>query len=186
MVNAVLNATGGIGEAWILNAFDPVSMLSGSTSIITLIFMIIFVVLSVVLLLFYISRLMILAFGAVVSPLISLLWLVPRMTDFAENCVNVYLVNIFILFVHVVIIQLASAFFTIPNQAGNANPIMSVLIGVAMLSILLKSTATGVQLAISNQATGSAKKVVTQLINVVGSGSSGSSSGSGSSARRSA
>ena len=90
MINAVIHATGGLGQAWILNAFNPAAIVSGSTAVVTLIFMIIFVVLAVVLLLFYISRLMILSFGAVISPLVCLLWLVPRFTDFAENCINIY------------------------------------------------------------------------------------------------
>jgi len=175
MVNAVIHATGGLGQAWILNAFDPAALVSGTTALVTLIFMIIFVVLAVVLMLFYISRLMLLAFGAVVSPLVCLLWLVPRFTDFAENAINVYLVTIFTLFVHVVIIQLASAFLTVPGQVG-ANPIISVLIGIAMLSILLKSTAAGVQIALSSQATGAFKKVAGQIINVISSSGSSATS----------
>jgi hypothetical protein len=175
MVNAVIHATGGLGQAWILNAFDPAALVSGTTALITLIFMIIFVVLAVVLLLFYISRLMIIAFGAVVSPLVCLLWLIPRFTDFAENAINVYLVTIFSLFVQIVIIQLASAFLTMPDQVGT-NPIISVLIGIAMLSILLKSTATGVQLALSSQASGAMKKVANQIINVISSNGSSATS----------
>lgn len=175
MVNAVIHATGGLGQAWILNAFDPAALVSGTTALITLIFMIIFVVLAVVLLLFYISRLMVIAFGAVVSPLVCLLWLIPRFTDFAENAVNVYLVTIFSLFVQIIIIQLASAFLTMPDQVGT-NPIISVLIGIAMLSILLKSTATGVQLALSSQASGAMKKVANQIINVISSNGSSATS----------
>ena len=171
LVHAVLAATGGIGQAWILNAFDPAALVSGTTELITLIFMIVFVILAIVLLLFYISRLIILAFGAVISPLVCLLWLIPRFTDFAENAINIYLVTIFSIFIQVVIIQLASAFLTIPGQAG-ANPIISVLIGIAMLAILLKTTATGVQLALSSQATGAFKKVAGQIINVISSNGS--------------
>ena len=177
LVNAVLNATGGLGHAWILNAFDPAVLVSGTTSIVTLIFMVVFVILAVVLLLLYISRLMILAFGAVISPLVSLLWLVPRFTDFAENAFNIYIVTIFTLFVHVVIIQLASAFLTIPGQTGT-NPIISILIGIALLSILLKSTSTGVQLALTSQTTGSIKKISGQIINVLSSKAAASSTSS--------
>jgi hypothetical protein len=114
---------------------------------------------------------MILAFGAVVSPLVCLLWLVPRFTDFAENCINVYLVTIFTLFIHVVIIQLASAFLTIPTQDGT-NPIISVLIGIAMLALMLKTTATGVQITLTSQASGAIKKIAGQVMNVMSSGSS--------------
>jgi hypothetical protein len=173
LVHAVLSATGGLGQAWILNAVNPAALVSGTTVLITLIFMVVFVILAIVLLLFYISRLILLAFGAVISPLVCLLWLVPRFTGFAENAITVYLITIFSIFVQVVIIQLASAFLTIPGQAG-ANPIISVLIGIAMLAILLKTTATGVQLALSSQATGAVKKIGEQIVNVISSNGSSS------------
>lgn len=166
MISAVLNATGGIGQAWILNAFDPAALLSGGTVLITLIFMVVFILLAVVLLLFYISRLMILAFGAVISPLIFLIWLMPRWTDFADNAIKAYFVTIFTLFIHVVIIQLASAFLTVPDQVGT-NPFISILIGIALFSILLKSTATTMQLALSSQTTSAFKKFGGQLLNVL-------------------
>lgn len=177
LIHAVINATGGIEHAWILNAFDPATLVSGTTAIVTLIFMVIFVFLAVVLLLFYISRLMLLAFGAVISPLVFLLWLIPRTTDIAENSINVYLVTIYSLFIHVVIIQLASAFLTIPDQVG-ANPIISILIGISLLTILLKSTAFGVQLTLSSQASGALKKIGNQIMNIVSSSAAGSASAS--------
>jgi len=168
LVNAVLHATGGLGQAWILNAFSPAALLSGQTALITLIFIIIFILLAAVLLLFYISRLMILAFGAVVSPLVCLLSLLPSMTDFTANLTKAYFINIFVVFIHVVIIQLASAFLAVPNQVG-ANPIISVLIGISLFSILLKSTATAVQLALAGGTGGSIKKFGSQLFNVISS-----------------
>jgi hypothetical protein len=166
IVNAVLHATGGLGGAWILNAFDPAALLTNSTALITLIFIVIFVILAAVLLLFYISRLMILAFGAVISPLVCLIALIPSMSDFAGNLAKAYFITIFTVFVHVVIIQLASAFLTVPGQVG-ANPVISVLIGVALFTILLKSTAVAVQLALTSGATGSIKKLGGQIMNVI-------------------
>lgn len=166
LIDAVIHSTGGIGQAWILNAFDPAALASGGTLLITLIFMVVFILLAVVLLLFYISRLMILAFGAVLSPLLCLLWLMPKMSDFAEAAAKTYIVMIFSLFIHVVIIQLASAFLTVPNQV-NTNPFISILIGIALFSILLKSTAMTVQLTLATQATGIFKKFGGQFLNVV-------------------
>jgi hypothetical protein len=166
LVHAVLNATGGLGQAWILNAFDPATLLSGQTAMVTLIFVVIFILLTAVLLLFYISRLMVLAFGAVVSPIVCLLWLLPSTTDFASNLTKTYLVTIFTVFVHVVIIQLASAFLTIPGQVG-ANPVISILIGIALFSLLLKSTATTMQLALVGGSSGAIKKLGSQLFNVM-------------------
>mgnify|MGYP000168033338 CR=1 FL=1 len=166
MIHAVLNATGGLGHAWILNAFDPAALVSGATALITLVFMVVFVILAVVLMLYYISRLMLLAFGAAVSPFIFLLWLLPKTSDFAESSIKAYVVTIFSLFVHVVIIQLASAFLTIPDQVG-ANPFISVLIGIALFMLLLKSTSMILQLALASQSMGMMKKLGSQVMNVI-------------------
>ncbi len=170
MVNAVLHATGGLSGAWIINAYDPAALLSGTTALITLIFAVLFILLAVVLLIFYISRLMILAFGAVISPLVCLLSLSSKMSDFVGNAVKIYIVTIFTVFLHVVIIQLASAFLTVPGQVGE-NPIIGILVGVALFSVLLKSTSVTVQLAMSSQAGNTLKKFSTQIINVISSNS---------------
>lgn len=166
LIHAVLSATGGINNAWIMNAFDPASILSGSTALITLIFLVVFIVLAVVLLLFYISRLMILAFGAVISPIVCLLWLVPKMTGFAESAAKAYLVTIFSLFGHVVLIQLACSFLTIPGQVGS-NPFIAALIGIALFSLLLKSTSMMIQLVLSSQNSGIFKKFSSQVLNTL-------------------
>lgn len=181
LVNAVLNATGGLSSAWIINAFDPAALLSGTTALITLIFAIIFILLAVVLLIFYISRLMILAFGAAISPLLCLLSLSSKMSDFVGNAIKIYLVTIFTVFLHVVIIQLASAFLTVPGQIGE-NPIIGILVGVALFSVLLKSTSVTVQLAMSSQAGNTLKKYSTQIINVISS-TSGKASSAGTAAK---
>ncbi len=174
LVNAVLHATGGLSGAWIINAFDPAALLSNTTALITLIFAILFILLAVVLLIFYISRLMILAFGAVISPLLCLLSLSTKMSDLVANAVKIYIVTIFTVFLHVVIIQLASAFLTVPGQIGD-NPIIGILVGVALFSVLLKSTSVTVQLAMSSQAGNTLKKFSTQIINVLSSTSGKSS-----------
>ena len=178
MVHAVLDATGGLGNAWILNAFDPGSLTGGTTLLVTLVFMVVFVMLAVVLLLFYIARLMLLAFGAVMSPLVCLLWLVPGMEGFAVSSFKAYLVTVFTLFAHVVIIQLASAFLTVPGQAGS-NPLISVLIGIAMFTILLKGTASATQLMLASQTANVFKKVGGQFMNAASGTSAVAAAGRG-------
>ncbi len=166
LVQAVLHATGGINSAWILNSFDPKTVSVATTSIITLIFMLMFIILAVVLLLFYIMRLIIISLGAVLSPLICLLWILPKFTDFAEISIKTYIVNIFSVFVHVVIIQLASAFLTIPGQAGT-NSFISILMGVALLFTLLKTPQALMQFAFYTSFNGAMRKVGGQIINVM-------------------
>ena len=149
-----------------MNAFDPATILSGTTALITLIFLVVFIVLAVVLLLFYISRLMILAFGAVISPIICILWVIPKMTGFAESAAKAYLVTIFSLFVHVILIQLASSFLTIPGQVGS-NPFIAALVGIALFSLLLKSTSMMIQLVLTSQTSGMFRKFSSQVLNVL-------------------
>lgn len=178
LVHATLSATGGLGNAWIINAFDPAALVSGTTMIVTLIFAIVFILLAVVLLIFYISRLMILAFGAVISPLVCLLSLSPKMADFVGNSTKIYFVTIFTVFLHIVIIQLASAFLSVPEQVGT-NPIISILVGIALFSVLLKSTSMTVQLAMSSQTGNALKKMSGQIMNVIGSNNTKASAATG-------
>lgn len=166
LISAVFGATGGLTHAWVLTAFDPATILTGTTNLVTLLFLVVFVLLAVVLLLFYLSRLMILAIGAVLSPLICLLWITPKFGGFAEAASKTYLVTVFSLFVHVVIIQLASSFLALPEQAGT-NPFISILVGIAMFSLLLKTTSTMTQLVLSAQTTGVLTKLGNQLMNVM-------------------
>lgn len=166
MISAVLHSTGGIAEAWVLTALDPAVLFSGGTGLVTLIFMIVFVLLAVVLMLFYISRLMILAVGAVLSPLLALLWVMPKFKGFAESAIKAYLVTVFALFVHVVIIQLATSFLTLPDQVGT-NPLVSILVGTALFSLLLKTTTAAMQLVLASQASSMITKTGGQIMNVL-------------------
>ena len=169
LVQAVLAATGGLGHAWIVDAFNPATLLnSGSIALVTLIMMTIFVILAIALLLFYIVRLMILALGAVLSPILCLLWLVPRFNGFVESLFTAYLVIIFSLFVHIVIMQLGAAFLTLPGQTGS-NPFISVLIGIALLSLLLKSTSMTIRLALASQTSNAFRKTGKAIINTISS-----------------
>lgn len=168
LVNALLHATGGLNQAWITNAFDPAHLSLDQIAFITLIFMILFVILAVVLLLFYITRLITIALGAVVSPLIFLLWAVPKFSDFAEIAARSYLTTIFSIFVHVIVIQLAAAFLTLPGQSGT-NSLMSILVGVGLLLTLLKTQSFMIQLMFYNSGRSLMKNLGGQIMNVVGS-----------------
>ncbi len=168
LVSAILHATGGLNQMWIANAFNPATVSTDQIALITLIFMMLFLILAVVLLLFYITRLIVIALGAVLSPLIFLLWAVPKFTDFAEISVKSYLVTIFSIFVHVVIIQLAASFLTLPGQMGT-NSLISILVGVGLLMTLLKTQSAMVQMMFYNSGRSMIKKVGGQLMNVISS-----------------
>ena len=166
LVSAVLHATGGINNALITNAFDPTTLSTGAAPLIMLIFMILFVILAIVLLLFYVSRLIIIALGAVLSPLIFLLWAVPKFTDFADISIKTYIIAVYTIFVHVVVIQLATAFLAIPGQVGT-NSLISILVGIGLLFTLLKTPSIMMQLVFYTAGNGMVKKVGGQIINVI-------------------
>lgn len=166
MVNALLATTGGLDKAWVLNAGDLLQIINGNAQIITLLFMFIFVILAALLVFFYITRLIVIALGAVLSPLVFLLWAMPKLSDFAEISAKTYLVTIFTVFIHVVIIQLASAFLALPGQVGT-NSLISVIVGIGLLLTLLKTPSFMYQLMFYNTGRGMVRKMGGQLMNVM-------------------
>ncbi len=167
LVSAILHATGGLNQLWLANAFNPASLSVDQIALITLIFMILFLILAIVLLLFYITRLITIALGAVIAPLIFLLWAIPKFSDFAEISAKTYLVNIFSIFVHVIIIQLAASFLTLPGQVGN-NSLISILVGVGLLMTLLKTQSFMVQMMFYNSGRSLFKEMGGRIMNVIG------------------
>ena len=77
----------------------------------------------VVLLVYYVMRIVTLYIGAVLSPLVSMLWLVPGFRDFAETAFKTYLTTIFVLFTHVIILQLSSSILTGLATASGDNAV---------------------------------------------------------------
>jgi hypothetical protein len=173
LVQTVLNATGGLTQAWVLNAFDPGNLsnpgtLVNGTELITLIFMLLFVILTVVLLFYYIGRLIVISLGAVLSPHIFLLWTLPFGADFANIAIKTYLITIFTVFVHVVTIQVASSFLSVSQQSGT-NSLISVLVGVGVFFTLLKIPGMLINMAFYSGANQAMRKVSSQVMNVISS-----------------
>lgn len=107
-----------------------------------LLVMIAFLVLTVMLLVYYVGRLITLYIGAVLSPIVMLLYLIPAFKDFAVNALKMYLMVIFVLFVQVVIMQLASSIFSGMLQgddSGQPNTLMALIVGLATVLALLKT-----------------------------------------------
>ena len=165
LVSAVIASTGGLAHAWVLNAVNLDGLINNTTPLITLIFLIIFLIVAIVLLLMYITRLITIALAGVLSPLIFLLCIIPRFSDFAEISIKGYLVTVFTVFVHVVIIQLASSFLTIPGNTNNA--LLSVAIGIGLFLTLLKTPSFLMQLVFYNTGRGMMRKIGGQIMNVM-------------------
>lgn len=165
MVKTVLDSTGGLNHAWIVDAINPATFITGTTPIITLIFLVLFLIISIVLLFMYISRLIMISLGAVLSPLIFLLWIVPKFSDFAEIAVKSYVVTVFIVFVHVVIIQLASSFLSIPTHSGNS--LVSIAVATGLFLTLLKIPSLMMQMVSYTSKASTFRKLGGQIMNIM-------------------
>jgi hypothetical protein len=107
-----------------------------------LLIMVAFLVLSVMLLVYYVLRLVGLYLGAILAPIVVLLWLLPAFKDFAITALKTYLVAIFVLFVHVVILLLAASIFVGINAGdtiSQPNSLMALIVGLATVVALLKA-----------------------------------------------
>ncbi|MCB9826710.1 hypothetical protein H6804_00330 [Candidatus Nomurabacteria bacterium] len=172
LVRVVLDSTGGLNHAWIENAINPTALITGSTPLIILIFMVLFLIVSIVLLLMYISRLIFISLGAVLAPFIFLLWSLPKFSDTAFIAVKSYVVTVFVVFVHVVIIQLAGSFLTLPEHTENS--LISIAVGIGLFISLLKTPQMMMQMVFYTSRTGTFKKLGNQIINVISTDNSSS------------
>ena len=169
LTTTLLNVTGGIDHAWVLNAFSTNNLFTSPQSIplITLLFLVLFMILSVVLLLMYITRLITIGLAAVLSPFIFLLWAMPRFSDFAEISMKSYVVSVFIVFVHLVIIQLASAMIAVPGENIKDNAFLAVLVGIGLFFMLLKTPSLMMQLIMYTKGNSIVRIATSQVINVM-------------------
>lgn len=187
MVKTVIDQTGGLTSAWVLNAVNPVTFLTGNTPLITLVFLVIFLIAAIVLLLIYVSRLIFIFLGAVMAPLIFLLWAMPKTADFAVAAFKTYFVTVFMAFVHVVIFQLAASFLTLPGNTTNS--LVSIAVAIGLFFTLLKVPSVMMQLVLYSSGTTIFKRVSGQIMNAVMAPKQegpGASSGGGSSVGKTA
>lgn len=143
---------------------------AGAQSLAALLLMLAFLILTVVLLVFYVARLVGLFIGAVLSPLVAMIWLVPGFRDFVETAFKTYLVTIFVLFVHVVILQLAASLFTgLSASSGNdvPNTLMAMIVGLATVLALLKSQGLMMQFSYVSMGARNMRKLGGQFLNGV-------------------
>lgn len=169
--NALITAitkVSGTSSVW--DALTEVVKQAGSQGLAALLMMMAFVVLSVILLVYYVGRLVTLYIGAVLSPLIALVWLIPGFRDFAETAIKTYLTTIFVLFVHVVILQLAASLLTgMAPSSGNdvPNTLMAIVVGFATILALLKTQGIMMQFSYVSMGSRNMRKLGGQFINGV-------------------
>jgi hypothetical protein len=172
LIKAVLDSTGGLNQAWILDAVNPVTIITQSVTFIVLLFLVLFLGLTMVLLFMFIARLIIISVGAVLSPFIFLLWTLPKFSDFAEISIKAYFVTVFSMFVNVVVIQLASSFLTIPGNTDN--PLMSIAVGIGLFFVMLKIPSTLMQMVFYTSGIRSIFKIGGHILNALTASNSSS------------
>lgn len=139
MISAIENSFGSV-SAW--DALTSIVDDAGGYGLAALLIMVVFMTLSAILLVYYVMRIVTLYVGAVLAPMVALLNIIPGFKDFSITATKVYITNVFVLFVHVIILILASSLFTGIRQEGADqpyDPIMSMIIGTASLLALLKT-----------------------------------------------
>lgn len=168
LIDAV-NAASGSTSVW--DTLSGVVKQSGGQGVAALLIMVAFLALSVVLLVYYIGRLVTLYVGAVMSPAILLAWLMPGFRDFSETAAKTYLTTVFVLFVHVVILQLAASLF-VGMAAGSENnlpdTLMAMVTGLATIVALLKTQGVMTQFSYVSGGARNARKLGGQFMNGVG------------------
>lgn len=169
MINAVRSGIGASSTPW--QALLAVVAGASRYSLAALIIFVIFLVFSVILLIYYIGRIVTLYLGAVLAPLLILLWLIPSFRDFTENAFKAYLSTVFVLFIHVVILSLAGSLFLGVANSGSGStspdPIMSLLLGLATLIALIKTQGVLMQLNYASIGPRTARRIGTNFINGV-------------------
>lgn len=166
--NALIRAlTAAFPATSVWQALSAIAGQAGGMSLVALIIMVAFMVLSVLLMVYYVTRLVTLYIGAILSPLVILLWLLPGFKDFSITAMKTYLTTIFVLFIHVVILLLAASIFqgmasSSPDQT--VNPLMASLVGIATLIVLLKTQGLLSQLSYVSMGPKAMRKLGSQFV----------------------
>jgi hypothetical protein len=169
--NALISAIGKVaGSASPWDSLSAVVEGAGGQGLAALLLMLAFLIFSVMLLVYYIGRLVTLFIGAVISPLVILVWLVPGFRDFSETAIKTYITTIFILFVHVVILQLAASLFTGMATTGNdrlPDTLMALVVGLATVMALLKTQGVMMQFSYASMGARNMRMLGGQFMNGV-------------------
>lgn len=167
--NVLISAISKIsGASTVWETLTSVADESGGQGAAALLVMLVFLVFSVILLIYYIGRLVTLFLGAVLSPLVIALWLIPSFKDFSVSAIKTYAITIFVLFVHVVTLQLASTLFAgMSMVGGNSTPnvLMSMVIGLATVLVLLRTQGMMMQFSYVSLGANNTRKLGSQFIN---------------------
>ncbi len=155
-------------DVW--SVLENITKDSAKLGIVGLLMMVALLALTVMLLVYYVLRLVTLYIGAILSPLIAMLWLLPTFRDFAIAAAKTYLITIFVLFVHAVIMLLAASLFlgiAQGDNAGQPNVLMALIVGLATIVALLKTQGVLQELTYAASAPRTARELSTSFMRSV-------------------
>lgn len=140
---------------------------SSLTGVAVMLIMVAFVIISMILLVYYLGRIVTIYLGAILSPLVILVGILPSFRDFSMMLARSYFVTIFVLFIHNVIIKLASAVLLSAYQTndGDVLPLLLPLgIAIAALIAMLKVEGVMTQFASASVAPRAMRNMSRQLV----------------------
>lgn len=164
--NAIISAIyAGFPGTDIWKALIATGVHANALPLATLLVFIAFTILACMLIIYYLERVILLSLGAALSPLVVLLWLLPGFRDFVGNLIRTYLVVVFVLVVHVVILMIGAALLNsqLSGPLGTPNPLADLLIGVAIIGALLSTQKFMVQMAIISSGANSVRNMGKQF-----------------------
>ena len=169
MIHAV-NLANGTKALW--SALNDVVKQSAELGLPSLLIMLLFTVFSVVLVIYYVGRLITLYIGAILSPIILLLWLIPGFRDFSETAAKTYVMTIFVLFVQVVVLIVSGSLITgvvVGSPTQTTGTLMPMVTGVAAMYAVLKVPQAMMRFSFASMGPRSARQLGGQFINGVSS-----------------
>ncbi len=166
--NAMIHAVhAGLKAGSVWEVLSAIVKQSGGLGVAALLIMIVFVILAVILLVYYVGRIVTLYIGAVLAPIVLLVWLIPGFRDFSETATKTYITTIFVLFVHVIILQLAASLFAgmvISSPSHTPDTLMAMVVGLATVVALLKTQGVMMQLSYASIGPRTARKLGGQFM----------------------
>ncbi|HUB92967.1 MAG TPA: pilin [Verrucomicrobiae bacterium] len=138
MVHAVTLANG-TTSLWA--ALTNVVKQSAELGFPSLLLMLLFTIFAIILVFYYLCRLISLYIGAILSPLVLLLWLVPGFKDFSETAARTYIMTVFVLFVQVLVLIVAGSLLdgvVVGSPTQTTGTLMPILTGAVAMYFAVK------------------------------------------------
>ncbi|HEY1645061.1 MAG TPA: hypothetical protein VGF75_01595 [Candidatus Saccharimonadales bacterium] len=164
LIKAITGGHNAAQSVW--QTLETVIKQPSTYSLAALIIMTIFLVFSVILLIYYVGRIVTIYLGAILAPLVILCWLLPSTRDITVAASKRYFAAIFVLFIHVVILELAASLLIgmTSNSSKSPDPLMAMIVGLATLVALLKTQGVMSQLSYATIGPRMTRKIAQRLI----------------------